>query len=109
MIDILPRFTDGALRLRLAHLQPGKELSILIPQAIASAKRYPAHKQFDFTDKGLLKPDRSPSLDFVDLIVKTTLDWLNEDVLLWCQYGAKLKLNKIANTYTLTLYPYPPI
>jgi len=90
------------------HFQLGKELSILVPQAIVSEKRYPTFKRFEFTDEGLLKSDRfSPSQLFVDLIVTTVQDWLNEDVLLWCQYGARVKLHKLANTYTLTLYPYP--
>jgi len=91
------------------HLQAGKELSIIMPQAIASDKKYPARKQLDFTEEGLIDEYRSPSQAFVDLIVNTIQNWLNEDVLLWCQYGAKMVLHKLAHMYTLTLYPYPPI
>lgn len=110
MHDVLPRFADGPLRMRLGQLEPGKELSILVPQAIVSAKKYPGHRQHNFTDNDL-RDDRglAPSVKFGDFVVDTVRDWLNSDPLLWCQYGARLKLNKMANTYTLTLYPYPPI
>lgn len=89
------------------HVQLGKEVSITMPQAIVSDKRYPGHKQSEFTDLGLLNSTKGPSVALVDLIVETVQGWLNEDPLLWCQYGAKLKLHKLANVYTLTLYPYP--
>ncbi len=108
MIDILPRFSDGHVRLRLAHIEAGKELSLITPQGIVSERKPPKHFRHEFQDSDLYKAGRAPSESYIDLLVRVVQDWLNTDPLLWCQYGAKIKLNKLAHMYTITLYPYPP-
>lgn len=106
MVDILPRFSDGAIRNRMRFAQSGKEVSILIPQGIVSERRCPLLKRHTFGEGEVASGPFSPSENYIDILVNTVLRWLNEDVFLWCQYGARIKVIRLADTHTLTLYPY---
>ena len=110
MIDVLPKFAEISLRMRIKHMYPlGTEVVILHPQGISSARRLPQHAHKEISEMSLLANKRFDSLDqaLIETTYNTVRIWLNEDPIVWCQYGAKFKVNKIAGIYTITLYPYP--
>lgn len=109
MLDLLPRFSEPALRIRVNQIIPlGSEVIILRPQGVLSSKRLPTHRRKELSDFELLsKRWNSESQALLEITCTVVRQWLNEDPLLWCQYGAKFRVNKIANIYTVTLYPYP--
>lgn len=109
MIDVLPRFTEMSVRMRAKHMAPlGSEVVIIRPQGIQTSRLRPNKRLKDLTD-GDLKHSRfdSPSIALFELSYKLIYTWLNEDPLLWCQYGAKFVVHKVANTYPVALYPFP--
>lgn len=109
MLDIIPKFPELALRMRLKHMAPlGTEVMIIQPQGILSARKCPAHRRKELSDKDLEnKRYESPSVALMELVYNTIRLWLNEDPILWCQYGARCVVNKIADTYPVSLYPFP--
>ena len=111
MLDILPRFPDPAIRIRVNHIIPfGTEVVVLHPQGIYSSRRHPRHRYKEIPEADLTsKRWNSTSLALLEITCNVVRQWMNEDPILWCQYGAKFKVNKIATTYTITLYPYPII
>jgi hypothetical protein len=108
-MDLLPKFQEQTLRLRVRHLSPtGTEVVILRPQGFFSSQKSPLRrfKEIQYTDL-LSGRYESTHVALLEISLSALRVWLNEEPLLWCQYGAKFKVNKLAAVHTLTLYPYP--
>jgi hypothetical protein len=107
MIDVLPRYPEAQLRMRVNHIAPGKEITIIKPQGIASPRHYPNPKHLRFSDENLsIARFGSPSNALIEFVYERIRTWLNEDPLMWCQYGAKFKFEKTDVTFFLSFYPF---
>ncbi len=109
MIDILPRYPEAQLRMRVNHVALGKEIIILKPQSIGSHRKYPDPRRLQFTesDLNLSRFDGSPSVAMTEFVYERIRTWLNEDPLLWCQFGAQFKLDRVDRTFYLSIFPFP--
>jgi hypothetical protein len=105
MINILPKFSDLNLRMRMNQIELGKELTIVFPQNIRSSNPAPAPKSSEVNPSELENRAQAASIILRDLMVDKIKTWLNEDPLLWCQYGARIRLDKVAHMFVLTLRP----
>lgn len=95
--------------MRVSHVDLGKEITLIKPQGIHSSRKYPDIRRIQFTDRelNLTRFDGSPSMALMEFVYERVRTWLNEDPLLWCQYGAHFKLDKIDKFFILYLYPFP--
>lgn len=104
-VMLFPQYREFDVRLRLSRIEPGRDYVLVYPLENVKGYETPAPIREECTELQLCALG-SASENLVNFLVEKVTAALNSNTLAWCASGAVVRLDKIANNYTLNVRPY---
>jgi hypothetical protein len=105
-VMLFPQYREFDVRLRLSRIEPGRDHVLVYPLENVKGYESPAPVRSELTDHELQASRTPASETLVSFMVEKVTAALNSNPLAWCASGAVVRLDKIANLYTVNVRPY---